>query len=175
MFNPIAKGLGHKGCAACDGLLHVSPTGEVLPCSSFSAGVGNLLESGFDAVWFGKDAEYYRRKRMAPLVCRSCDDFALCQGACTLYWSGMGRGELYRGWARKMLGLGPDHEPAHRDRRSKGECEPGRRSRPTGCPRPPLAAVLPGLSCPNIASRSAGSGDAAVVPGADPGGEEVPR
>jgi len=160
LFNPIARGLGHKGCAACDGLLHVSPTGEVLPCSSFATGVGNLLELGFDAVWFGKDAEYYRSKRMAPLVCRTCDDFALCQGACTLYWSGMGKKELYKAWLGKTLGL-------------SGASQPGLRSRPTGCPRPPLAAVLPGLSCSDIAPRSAGSGDPAAVPGADPGGTEV--
>ncbi len=36
IFNPIAHGLGNKGCAACDGLVHVSPSGEVLPCSSFA-------------------------------------------------------------------------------------------------------------------------------------------
>ena len=37
IFNPIAHGLGNKGCAACDGLVHVSPAGDVLPCSSFGA------------------------------------------------------------------------------------------------------------------------------------------
>jgi len=59
IFNPVAYGLGNKGCAACDGLLHVSPSGEVLPCSSFARGVGNLLDEGFEKVWFGKEARYY--------------------------------------------------------------------------------------------------------------------
>jgi radical SAM protein with 4Fe4S-binding SPASM domain len=94
IFNPIQHGLGNKGCAACDGLLHVSPSGEVLPCSSFARGVGNLLELGFQAVWFGKQAQYYKKKRQAPPACRRCEHFLLCQGACTLYWSEMGYGEL---------------------------------------------------------------------------------
>ncbi len=94
IFNPIAHGLGNKGCAACDGLVHVSPSGDVLPCSSFARGVGNLLEQGFEKVWFGKDAQYYKQKRAAHPICRRCEHFALCQGACTLYWSGMGYEEL---------------------------------------------------------------------------------
>jgi radical SAM protein with 4Fe4S-binding SPASM domain len=94
IFNPIAHGLGNKGCAACDGLLHVSPSGEVLPCSSFSRGVGNLLEDGFEKIWFGRDARFYREKRQAPAPCRGCQHFELCQGACTLYWSEMGEAEL---------------------------------------------------------------------------------
>ena len=96
IFNPIAHGLGNKGCAACDGLIHVSPSGEVLPCSSFARGVGNILRDGFEAVWFGRDAQYYKRKSQAPWICRTCEHFKLCQGACTLYWTGMGYGELYR-------------------------------------------------------------------------------
>ncbi len=95
IFNPIAHGLGNKGCAACDGLIHVSPAGEVLPCSSFARGVGNLLEHGFEQVWFGADAQYYKHKRAAHSICRRCEHFALCQGACTLYWSGMGYSELH--------------------------------------------------------------------------------
>ena len=94
IFNPIAHGLGNKGCAACDGLVHVSPSGEVLPCSSFARGVGNLLEQGFEKVWFGKDAQYYKQKRAAHPICQRCEHFTLCQGACTLYWSGMGYEEL---------------------------------------------------------------------------------
>lgn len=104
IFNTVAHGLGNKGCAACDGLIHVSPSGEVLPCSSFARGVGNILEKGLEKVWFGPDAQYYKRKRQAPWLCRACRDFALCQGACTLYWSAMGHGELYRAVLRRWLG-----------------------------------------------------------------------
>jgi radical SAM protein with 4Fe4S-binding SPASM domain len=102
IFNPVAHGLGNKGCAACDGLVHVSPSGEVLPCSSFARGVGNVLEEGFEKVWFGKDAQYYKQKRQAHPICRTCEHFELCQGACTLYWSGMGYGELYAANAHRL-------------------------------------------------------------------------
>ncbi|HJN09917.1 MAG TPA: radical SAM protein [Pirellulaceae bacterium] len=104
IFNPVAHGLGNKGCAACDGLVHVSPSGEVLPCSSFARGVGNVLEDGFDNVWFGKDAQYYKKKRQAHPICGTCEHFELCQGACTLYWSGMGYGELYTANAHRVTG-----------------------------------------------------------------------
>lgn len=104
IFNPIAHGLGNKGCAACDGLIHVSPSGEVLPCSSFARGVGNIQEDGLENVWFGNDAQYYKKKRMAHPICRTCEHFKLCQGACTLYWSSMGYGELYRANFRRLAG-----------------------------------------------------------------------
>ena len=34
IYNPLAKGLGNKSCAACDGLISVSPLGDLMPCSS---------------------------------------------------------------------------------------------------------------------------------------------
>lgn len=94
LFNPIANGLGNKGCAACDGLLSVSPTGDVLPCSSFDEGVGNLLREDFRAIWWGERAEYYKQKRYAHALCRDCADFTFCDGACPLYWATRGYGEL---------------------------------------------------------------------------------
>ena len=104
IFNPIAHGLGNKGCAACDGLLHVSPSGEVLPCSSFARGVGSLLEDGFEKVWFGEQARWFKEKRQALRICRTCEHFQLCQGACTLYWSGMGTTELRQANPHRIAG-----------------------------------------------------------------------
>jgi len=94
LFNPIAHGLGNKGCAACDGLLSVSPTGDVLPCSSFDQGVGNLLREPFRTIWFGDRAEFYKQKRYAHPTCRDCADFVCCDGACPLYWETRGYEEL---------------------------------------------------------------------------------
>ncbi|HOJ32939.1 MAG TPA: radical SAM protein [Candidatus Hydrogenedentes bacterium] len=94
LFNPVAYRLGNKGCAACDGLLSVSPTGGVLPCSSWHEPVGNLLEEPFEEVWQSARACMIRSKREAPRVCRTCDDFAVCQGACPLYWHEFGCEEL---------------------------------------------------------------------------------
>ncbi|MFQ5808730.1 MAG: radical SAM protein [Armatimonadota bacterium] len=94
LFNPIAEGLGNKGCAACDGLLSVAPNGDVLPCSSFEQGVGNLLEHDFRSIWDSPGAEYHKRNEHAPAVCRRCEHFHICNGACPLYWQAMGEDEL---------------------------------------------------------------------------------
>lgn len=96
LFNTVAHRLGNKGCAACDGLLSVSPAGDVLPCSSWAEPVGNLLREDFRAVWDSARAKALRAKEDAPRGCRGCGDFALCQGACPLYWRHFGEGELER-------------------------------------------------------------------------------
>lgn len=96
LFNTIAHGLGNRGCAAADGLLHVGPSGDVLPCSSFAPGesLGNLLLQGFEEVWQSDGARFYREKRMLPSGCSGCADADVCQGACTLYWRAAGLAEL---------------------------------------------------------------------------------
>jgi len=94
LFNPLANGLGNKSCAACDGLLSIAPNGDVLPCSSYPQPVGNLLRQEFDQVWNSAQAVFFRRKKQAPAQCEGCEDFNACAGACPLYWSAMGTGEL---------------------------------------------------------------------------------
>ncbi len=94
VFNPIAHGLGNKGCAACDGLLSVSPTGDVLPCSSWPEPVGNLLAEPFAAIWQSRRSVGIRAKESAPAGCEACEEFALCQGACPLYWRHFGCAEI---------------------------------------------------------------------------------
>ncbi len=87
LYNPIARGLGNKSCAAADGLLSVAPDGKVLPCSSWEESLGDLTAEPFKAVWFSPVAERIRRKEKAPDDCRdSCGAFVACQGACPLYW-----------------------------------------------------------------------------------------
>ncbi|MBC7264696.1 MAG: radical SAM protein [Chloroflexi bacterium] len=90
IFNPIAHGLGSKSCAAVDGLLSVSPSGEVLPCSSFERGIGSLLRNSFAEVWFSPTALYWRRKEFLPPVCQNCELKTICCGACPLYWDQRG-------------------------------------------------------------------------------------
>lgn len=94
MFNPIPRGLGNKGCAACDGLLSVDCDGGVLPCSSWPEPVGNLLKESFDDVWSSRRAAALRGKSEAHSRCHRCESFAACQGACPLYWRHFGFGEL---------------------------------------------------------------------------------
>jgi len=94
VFNPVAHGLGNKGCAACDGLLSVDAGGRVLPCSSMFEPQGSLLERPFAEVWQSPSARGLRAKTRAPDVCRTCEHFDLCEGACPLYWAVLGQGEL---------------------------------------------------------------------------------
>lgn len=94
IYNPVASRLGGKSCAACDGLLSVAPNGDVLPCSSLPRSVGNLLTTPFERVWNGRRSQYWRRKRYAHKICRRCELFELCTGACPIYWRAKGYGEL---------------------------------------------------------------------------------
>jgi len=94
LYNPLARGLGNKSCAAMDGLISVSPLGDVLPCSSYPEPIGNLLSQSFSDVWFSKRALFFKKKRYAPSICAGCDKFIACQGACPLYWRFAGTDEL---------------------------------------------------------------------------------
>jgi radical SAM protein with 4Fe4S-binding SPASM domain len=86
LFNPVTHGLGSKSCACVDGLLSVAPDGELLPCSSYERGVGNLLEYPFAKLWYSRQAQYWRRKEFMPPMCRQCKMSRICCGACPLYW-----------------------------------------------------------------------------------------
>jgi radical SAM protein with 4Fe4S-binding SPASM domain len=93
-YNTIARGLGNKSCAAMDGLLSVSPSGDVLPCSSYPETMGNLLAEPFRDIWFSPKAAHFKNKRYAPAECTGCPSFTACQAACPLYWRSAGTGEI---------------------------------------------------------------------------------
>ncbi|MHA2118761.1 MAG: SPASM domain-containing protein [Candidatus Thorarchaeota archaeon] len=101
MFNPISLGLGAKSCAACDGLLSIDAEGGLLPCSSFSEPVGNMLEEGFEKVWNNRASRFWRSKEYAPEGCKVCEHFAYCFGACPLYWDVHGFDEVKEFWPKK--------------------------------------------------------------------------
>ena len=94
IFNPLAEGLGNKSCAAADGLLSISPRGDILPCSSYHRTLGSILNDGFEKIWFASRARYFKEKKYAPAECGGCSSFLACQGACPLYWDFAGTGEL---------------------------------------------------------------------------------
>jgi radical SAM protein with 4Fe4S-binding SPASM domain len=94
LYNPIARGLGNKSCAAMDGLLSVSPSGDVLPCSSYALPMGNLLSQPFREVWFSDKALHFKNKLYAPAECAGCEGFTACQAACPLYWEYAGTEEI---------------------------------------------------------------------------------
>ena len=94
LFNTVVEGLGNRGCSACDGLLSVGADGQVLPCASFDRPVGSLLDRTFADLWASPEARSFRSKGHAPAGCAACEDFAVCNGACPLYWREAGTGEL---------------------------------------------------------------------------------
>jgi len=96
LFNPIARGLGNKSCAACDGLLSIAPDGRVLPCSSYPEDVGNVLTTPFREIWNGPRARWFQQGRYAPRECQGCEELTVCRGACPLYWRKHGCAELMR-------------------------------------------------------------------------------
>jgi len=102
LFNPIVEGLGNKSCAACDGLLSVDPLGNVLPCSSFETGVGNILREPFENVWQSAQARFWRHKEYAPDHCSGCDSLTACAAACPLYWEACGTAELTQAVAKQQ-------------------------------------------------------------------------
>jgi radical SAM protein with 4Fe4S-binding SPASM domain len=95
IYNPVARGLGNKGCAACDGLLSVAANGQVLPCASYDEPVGSLLEQDVAEIWRSKRARQHRHKFLAHPRCRECEEFQVCNGACPLYWRRIGFDELH--------------------------------------------------------------------------------
>jgi radical SAM protein with 4Fe4S-binding SPASM domain len=96
IFNPITRGLGNKGCAACDGLLSVAPDGDLLPCSSYPKPLGNILKEkgNFKKLWNGEEFAWFRAKKFAHEECRACRYLAVCNGGCPLYWEKTGYAEL---------------------------------------------------------------------------------
>ncbi len=94
IYNPVAKGLGAKSCAAAHGLLAVDPEGYILPCSSYPLKIGNILENGFKKVWFSEDALNFREMKYLPETCRACQFKEICGGACPLYWKAWGYDEI---------------------------------------------------------------------------------
>ncbi len=93
-FNPLSRGMGNKSCAAMDGLISVTPTGDIQPCSSYAESMGSLLSGKFQDIWFSKRAGFFKEKRYAPEECSGCDRFIACQAACPLYWQYAGTCEI---------------------------------------------------------------------------------
>jgi radical SAM protein with 4Fe4S-binding SPASM domain len=93
-YNPIARGMGNKSCAAADGLISAAANGDLLPCSSWDEPIGNLLTEPFGDLWFSERARFFKHKHFAPESCKTCASFTACQGACPLYWRFRGEGLL---------------------------------------------------------------------------------
>jgi radical SAM protein with 4Fe4S-binding SPASM domain len=97
VLNPVLLGQGAKSCACVSGILSVSPTGQLLPCSSFQQGLGSLLDHPYEELFESPAARYWRERGYLPPPCRGCTDLDVCGGACPLYWDAVGSfGEIPR-------------------------------------------------------------------------------
>lgn len=96
IFNPIVHGLGNKACAACDGLLSITPIGDILPCSSYPKTLANILaiKGKFSETWESAEFRFFQEKKFAHDQCQACEHLALCNGGCPLYWQYAGFQEL---------------------------------------------------------------------------------
>jgi radical SAM protein with 4Fe4S-binding SPASM domain len=70
--------------------------------------VGNLLEQEFDTIWQNKKARQYRCKEFNHPGCQQCEEFAICNGACPIYWQQIGYDEIipaleHRGLAKECI------------------------------------------------------------------------
>jgi radical SAM protein with 4Fe4S-binding SPASM domain len=101
LINPVLIGQGAKSCACVSGILSVDPAGNMLPCSSFGEGLGSLLTQGFEEIFQGRAARYWKERAYVPPACEGCEDVDVCAGACPLYWDAAGSfDELPRQGAR---------------------------------------------------------------------------
>ena len=80
--------------------LSVDPKGNVLPIAqAWPEPVGNLLEEGFNAVWFITRAVLFERRNLLHEECKECRNFTACQGACSsVFFNAHGKEELFSEW-----------------------------------------------------------------------------
>ncbi len=90
IFNPIEHNLGSKVYACVSELLSINSRGDLIPCSNYNRGIGNLLKNSFEHIWNSKEALYFRRWRYIPPVCKKCGMKNLCKGAFPLYRGNFG-------------------------------------------------------------------------------------
>ena len=80
--------IGAKRCNAGEYLLCVEPNGDILPCQSYYASVGNLLRDPWEHIWQGelfysfRDREKDPQRLGLPEKCWECPNLPLC-GSCS--------------------------------------------------------------------------------------------
>ncbi|HEY59625.1 MAG TPA: radical SAM protein [Anaerolineae bacterium] len=85
-FDPVAMGLGVKGCTAALYNMCIEPDGGVIPCQSYYQSLGNILTDEWNDIWTHDLAVSIREKRYLPEDCRSCALLKECGGGCPLTW-----------------------------------------------------------------------------------------
>jgi radical SAM protein with 4Fe4S-binding SPASM domain len=80
---PFLRGCTGFGCGAAFNFVALLPDGEVHACRKFPSSIGNILESGFQAIYDSPQAKRYRR---GCDECRPCAVREVCGGCLAVSW-----------------------------------------------------------------------------------------
>jgi radical SAM protein with 4Fe4S-binding SPASM domain len=83
-FNPVQLNFGVKGCTAALYSMCIEPDGNVMPCQSYYASLGNMLTGDWHSIWNHDLAVSLRERRDLPTACVSCVLLPECGGGCPL-------------------------------------------------------------------------------------------
>jgi radical SAM protein with 4Fe4S-binding SPASM domain len=67
------------------GLVRISPSGKVTPCTISNDSIGDLTKDSFKTIWSAPGWRKYEYLCHIPTACRSCDEFHQCRGGCVVY------------------------------------------------------------------------------------------
>ncbi len=84
-LDPVGMELGIKGCTAARYNMCVEPNGDVIPCQSYYAALGNILTDPWESIWEHELSRYLRNRDFMMEKCHDCPDQILCGGGCPLY------------------------------------------------------------------------------------------
>jgi radical SAM protein with 4Fe4S-binding SPASM domain len=80
---PLIEG-ARKDCSDFWNKAIITTNGDVLPCCASQKAVGNLLETDFETIWYGKAYSSLRRRFISgdmPEMCKACTGMAWTQGS----------------------------------------------------------------------------------------------
>jgi len=83
-FDPMLLELGIKGCTAARYNMCIEPDGNVIPCQSYYATLGNILTDQWEKIWNHDLSISLREHRDVPPLCTSCSLLSECGGGCPL-------------------------------------------------------------------------------------------
>jgi radical SAM protein with 4Fe4S-binding SPASM domain len=84
-LDPVKLGFGQRCCSACNINMMIEPTGDVIPCQSWTElKLGNILRDDWNLIWNNSFSKKIRAFGYAPKKCDGCSHFELCGGACPL-------------------------------------------------------------------------------------------
>jgi len=84
LLNPLELGLGIRFCSAARINMCTEPNGDVIPCQSYFASLGNILKDDWEKIWNNPLCDEIRERRYAPEKCRDCPELNICGAGCPL-------------------------------------------------------------------------------------------